>query len=55
MAMILNLGTSNQDATFTSEIAAESFRETLLDVKSDLGKNGTYCPNSEQSSLTLDR
>jgi len=36
VAMILNLGTSNQAATFASGIAAESFGEVLFDVKSDL-------------------
>jgi hypothetical protein len=41
IAMILNLGTSNQVATFTSGIAAESFSEALFDVKSDLEKNTT--------------
>jgi len=39
VAMILNLGTSDQTATFTSGIAAESFGEVLFDVKSDLEKN----------------
>ena len=41
IAMILNLGASNQVATFTSGIEAESFREELFDVKSDLEKNTT--------------
>jgi len=41
IAMILNLGTSNQTSTFTNGIAAELFRETLFDVKSDLEKNAT--------------
>ena len=41
IAMILNLGTSSQAATFTSGIPAESFREALFDVKGDLEKNAT--------------
>ena len=41
IAMILNLGTPNQVATFTSGITAESFGEALFDVKSDLEKNVT--------------
>ena len=41
IAMILNLGTSNQASTFTSGIAAEPFREALFDVKSDLERNAT--------------
>jgi len=38
IAMILNLGTSNQAATFAGGIAAESFG-ALLDVESDLERN----------------
>ena len=38
IAMLLNLGTLNQVATFTGGIAAESF-EALLDVESDLERN----------------
>jgi len=41
IAMVLNLGTSSQATTFTSGIAAESFVESLFDVKSDLEKNAT--------------
>jgi len=41
IAMILNLGTSSQAVTFTSGIAAESFREALFDVKGDIEKNAT--------------
>ena len=39
IAMILNLGTSDQAATFRDGIPADSFREALFDVKSDLEKN----------------
>ena len=39
IAMILNLGTLSQVATFVDRIEADSFGETLLDVRGDLEKN----------------
>ena len=39
MAMVLNLGSSTQVATFARAIAAESFTNTLSTVKSDPEKN----------------
>jgi len=39
IAMVLNLGTSTQVATFMSEITAEPFVETLFSARSDLEKN----------------
>ena len=41
IAMILNLGTSTQVATFMSGIAVETFAEALLNVRGDLEKNAT--------------